>query len=74
MGALVSSGGSGFSVGGRSSICAGEDLGLSASSLEGGFGLTPFTYVVEGRVAVEKGAVVDTGELTLVSEKTCDIH
>lgn len=44
-------------------------MGLSASSLDGGFGLTPFTYVVVGRVILEKAVVVDSGEQTLVSEK-----
>lgn len=36
--------------------------------MEGGFGLTPFTYVVEGRVTVEKAVLVDSGEQTLVSK------
>lgn len=42
-------------------------MGLRASSLEGGFGLTPLTYVVVGKVTVENAALVDTGVQTLVS-------
>lgn len=45
-------------------------MGLRVSSLEGGFGLTPFTYVLVGRVTVEKAVLVDSGERTLVSENT----
>lgn len=51
------------------SFGGGEDLGLSASSLDGGLGLTPFTYVVVGRVTVEKEVLVTSGERTLVSEE-----
>lgn len=45
VGAMVSGGGwhSGFCVGARRSRGGVEDLGLRASSLEGGFGLTPLT-------------------------------
>lgn len=45
-------------------------MGLRGSSLDGGLGLTPFTYVVVGRVTVEKAVFVDSGEQTLVSGKT----
>lgn len=48
--------------------CEGEDLGLSASSLDGGLGLTPFTYAVVDRVPAEKAVLVDSGERILVSE------
>lgn len=61
---------SGFSPWARCSMGGGEDLGLSASSLDGGFGLIPFTYVVVGSVTVEKEVLVDSGEHTLVSEES----
>lgn len=51
------------------SLGGGEDLGLSASSLDGGLGLTPFTYVVVGRVTVEKEVLATSGVQTLVSEE-----
>ncbi len=54
----------------RGSLVGGEDLGLRASSLDGGFGLTPFTKVVVGRVTVEKAVLVDSGEQTFVSLET----
>ena len=69
VGALVRGGvgGSGFTAWVRGSLCGGEDLGLSASSLDGGLGLTPFTYAVVGRVTVEKEGWVNSGEHSLVS-------
>lgn len=58
----------------RGSSGGGEDLSLSGSSLDGGFGLTPFTYVVVGRVTVEKAVLVDSGDGTFVSEKISRKH
>lgn len=71
VGALARGGGgaSGFSAWVRASLGGGEDLGLRGSSLDGGLGLTPFTYVVVGRVTVENTVFVDCGEQTLVSGK-----
>lgn len=71
---MVSGGGwhSGFCAWARTSRGGVEDLGLRASSLEGGFGLTPLIKVVEGRVMVEKA--VSVGEQTFVSEEDQNVH